>query len=95
MGSGGAGATAPAHLGAGLQAAAREETAAVPAGRTPAETLAAYFAAMDAHNADPGLDIYTPETRRMLEGWVVTPAQMDNLVKTYRRCHGEPTRRGP
>ncbi len=99
-GSGGAGATAPAHLGAGLQAPAREETAAVPAGptpvgRTPAETLAAYFAAMGARNADPGLDIYTPETRRMLEGWVMTPAQMDNLVKTYRRCHGEPTRRGP
>ncbi len=99
-GSGGAGATAPARLGAGPQAAAREETAAVPAGRTPAgrtpaATLAAYFAAMGARNADPGLDIYTPETRRMLEGWVVTPAQMDNLVETYRRCHGEPARRGP
>ena len=64
-------------------------------GRTLAETLAAYFAAMGARNADPGLDIYTPETRRMLEGWVMTPAQMDNLVETYRRCHGEPARRGP
>ncbi len=64
-------------------------------GRTPAETLAAYFAAMGARNADPGLDIYTPETRPMLEGWVMTPAQTDNLVKTYRRCHGEPARRGP
>ena len=32
--------------------------------------------------AGPGLDIYTPETRRRLEGWVMTPAQMDNLVKT-------------
>ncbi len=106
MGSGGAGATAPARLGAGPQAAAREEAPAreeaaavpagrTPAGRTPAETLAAYFAAMGARNADPGLDIYTPETRRMLEGWVMTPAQMDNLVKTYRRCHGEPARRGP
>jgi uncharacterized protein len=100
-GSGGAGATAPARLGAGPQAAAREkapareEAAAVPAGRTPAETLAAYFTAMGARNADPGLDIYTPETRRMLEVWVMTPAQMDNLVKTYRRCHGEPARRGP
>ncbi len=45
--------------------------------------------------ADPGLDIYTPETRRMLEGWVVTPAQMDNLVTTYRRCHPEPLRLAP
>ncbi len=99
-GSGGAGATVPARLGAGPQAAAREETSAVPAGRTPAsrtpaETLAAYFAAMGARNADPDLDIYTPETRRLLEGWVMTPAQMDNLVETYRRCHGEPARRGP
>ncbi len=100
-GSGGAGATATARLVAGPQAAAREDapareqTAAVPAGRTPAETLAAYFAAMDACNADPDLDIYTPETRHMLEGWVMTPAQMDNLAKTYRRCHGEPARLGP
>jgi uncharacterized protein len=100
-GSGGAGATATARLGAGPQTlempTAGEMPAAgqVPAGRSPGETLAAYLAAMAARNADPGLDIYTPETRRMLEGWVVTPAQMDNLVKTYRRCHGEPARRGP
>lgn len=28
----------------------------------------------------------------MLGQWVVTPAQMDNVVKAYRRCHAEPAR---
>jgi uncharacterized protein len=94
-GSGGAGATTPARLGAGPRTPKRPGAGAVPAGRTPAETLNAYFAAMATRNADPGLDIYTAETRRMLAGWVVTPAQMDNVVKTYRRCHPEPIRTAP
>lgn len=93
--SGGGGATAPARLDAGPEPAPSRPQARVPAGRTPAQTLEAYFAAMQDRNADPDLEIYTPETRRMLRNWVMTPAQMDNVAKTYRRCHAEPARFGP
>ncbi|HSR73122.1 MAG TPA: TPM domain-containing protein [Kiloniellales bacterium] len=95
--SGGAGATAPARLDAGPEPIVPrvEMPAQAPAERTPARTLQAYFAAMQARNADPELGIYTPETRRMLRGWVMTPAQMDNVVRTYRACHAEATRFGP
>ena len=31
----------------------------------------------------------------MLRRWTVTPAQMDNVVKTYRRCHAQTARIGP
>ncbi len=87
-GSGGAGATAPARLQAGpapspsgpILAAAASES------RSPAETLRSYFAAMAVHNANPDLPIYTPDTRRMLRQWVMTPAQMDNVARSGRDC---------
>jgi uncharacterized protein len=92
-GSGGAGATAGAGLGAAPQTRDWTGEAGYEAGRTPAETLARYFQAMDRRNGDPSLPLYTPQTRAMLEGWVMTPAQMDNLVAAYRSCRGEPTLR--
>ena len=58
----------------------------------PAETLKTYFDVLAARNADPNLKLYTPATRQMLQGWVMTPAQMDNVVRTYRRCRAEPPR---
>jgi uncharacterized protein len=92
-GSGGAGASTAARLGAGSDTSYTDTV--VSAGSRPADTLARYFAAMQQRNANPGLDIYTPETRRMLADWVMTPAQMDNLVKSYRRCHAETARIDP
>lgn len=94
-GSGGAGATAPAKLGAGGAAKFADGAADIPPGRTPGETLGAYLSAMAARNANPGLTLYTPATRDMLAGWVMTPAQMTTLVKTYRRCTAETARFGP
>jgi uncharacterized protein len=97
-GSGGGGAATRARIGAGAPTPSQEGRAAparrqgVRAGSTPGDTLAAYFRAMQSRNADPGLAIYTPQTRRMLRRWVVTPAQMDNIVRTYRNCGGGETR---
>jgi uncharacterized protein len=65
------------------RARATVDTRARPA---PLETVAAYVAAMAAHDASAELDLYTAETRQMLAGHVVTRAQMDNLVRTYRAC---------
>lgn len=96
-GSGGAGATAPARLGAGsAETPTAPMSRIVPAaGRSPAETLDAYIAAMAARNGDPGLPIYTPETRRMMRDWVMTPAQMDNVAKAARACDPGKTRISP
>lgn len=55
---------------------------------SPLDTVAAYLAAMAVHDAGAALDLYTPATREMLAGHVVTRGQMDNLVRTYRRCPG-------
>jgi uncharacterized protein len=93
--SGGAGATAPADLNAGPAARSSPAGPRPSAGTTPGATLRAYFMAMDSRDDDPDLAIFTPATRDMLQGWVVTPAQMDSLVKSYRRCHPEPARFGP
>lgn len=88
-GSGGAGATARARLGRGPSAIEPRYRGRYEPGETPEATLRAYLAAMSARNADPSLELYTPETRRMLEKWTVTPAQMDNVLKVYRRCVGQ------
>ena len=92
-GSGGAGATTAAQLGAGQDR--NFSGGEVDAGNSPAETLGRYFAAMQQRNANPDLAIYTPDTRRMLENWVMTPAQMDNLVASYRNCQAEAERTDP
>lgn len=61
-------------------------------GDTPQAVLHAYIAALEAHNVDPALSIYTEATKKMFAEWVVTPAQMDNEAKNYRRCRGEEVR---
>lgn len=95
-GSGGGGATAPAHLGAAPEPPPTGHPERPrPAGRTPAGTLEAYLGAMRDRDATPDLEIYTPETRSLLRTWVMTPAQMDGVARTYRRCHPEPARFGP
>jgi hypothetical protein len=84
--SAGAGAETDARLGEGYQRPAASAATDTRAGQTPAATVAAYLAAMAAHNADAALDLYTAASRDMLGGHVVTRAQMDNLVRTYRGC---------
>jgi uncharacterized protein len=92
-GSGGAGATRQAEIGAGYRRPEARVQTVTGAGRSPAETLKRYLRAMAAHDAQPDLPLYTPETRAMLAGWVMTRAQMDNLVDSYRRCGASTERR--
>lgn len=89
-GSGGAGAATVARIDAGVEPPAHGPD--VAASNSPEATLAGYFRAMSERNAAPDLGIYTPATRDMLAAWVVTPAQMDNIVTTFRRCQPEPAR---
>ncbi|HEX9767804.1 MAG TPA: TPM domain-containing protein [Kiloniellales bacterium] len=99
-GSGGGGATANADIGqgwtneatSGATVGVPSEDAATAAGRSPEETLGRYLGAMAARNGDPGLALYTAETQGMLRNWVMTPAQMTNVARTYRGCTPERTR---
>lgn len=99
LGSGGGGATTRARIGAPAKPLRPSRKGRPGPGRspgaTPTQTLAAYFRAMGDRNAAPDLTIYTPETRAMLHRWVVTPAQMDTVVRTYRTCGKGQTRMGP
>ena len=89
----GAGATARARIDAGDDGDWRRGPADVAVdGDGPAAVVRAYLEAMDARNGNPDLPIYSAETRAMLAGWVVTPAQMDNVVSAYARCHAEAPR---
>ena len=94
-GSGGAGAQTDARIGEGYEAPfdrdKGDERLSSPA-ESPEAALAAYFRAMDARNADPNLPIYSAETQAMLDGRIVTPAQMEMIVWTYRDCTAEPAR---
>ena len=79
-----------AHASAAADSRNSDEN--VIAGSSPAKTLSSYFAVLKQRNKNPGLDIYTPATRRMLEEWVMTAPQMDNLVHTYSLCNAERAR---
>ena len=84
--SAGGGAESRVETGGGYdrpQAGSTVDTQARPA---PLETIAAYVSAMATHDASADLDLYTGDSRQMLAGQVVTRAQMDNLVRTYRAC---------
>lgn len=92
-GSGGAGASTTAHIDQAPDPQQVAKTISVLAnGASPAAVLAEYVARMQNRDANPDLELYTPATRRMLGEWVMTPAQMDNIVKTYQRCNAEAER---
>lgn len=88
-GSFGAGASADAKIDAGRETAFAEGKADVLAADSPEETLNRLFKAMKNRNARNDLDIYTPETRAFMSEMVVSPAQMDNVVKRYAKCERE------
>jgi uncharacterized protein len=87
-GSSGAGATARARIGQS-ESTLEEPGHSMSAGISPAMTLQAYFDAMRSRDSRAELDLYTAATQRMLQNWVMTPAQMDNVLRTYRSCSPE------
>ena len=82
----GAGARATARIGAGYERPQGSTGDVAAEGLGPEQVVAAYLGAMAAGNASPELDIFTAATREMMRDWVVTPAQMRNVVETYQRC---------
>jgi uncharacterized protein len=52
----------------------------------PLQVVEAYHERMANRDAHTDLPLYSTETAAMLRDWIVTPAQMDNLARTYRGC---------
>lgn len=84
----GGGASADARIGQ-APAATTSGPDIIAAADSPSAVVNAYLAAMAARNSNPDASIFSAATRRMLANWVVTPAQMDTLVRSYRSCHAE------
>lgn len=82
----GAGAESKAGVGGGYERPTAQLATDTEAQASPIDTVTAYLDAMAARDGSPDLDLYTPATRQMMAGHVVTRGQMDNLVRTYRSC---------
>jgi uncharacterized protein len=87
--SGGAGAAAAAAIGTASdpsQSYKRQTRHVDVVGLDPLQVVAVYHDRMANRDARPDLPLYSSDTVTMLRGWVVTPAQMDNVARTYRAC---------
>jgi uncharacterized protein len=86
-------------MGGGASAAAAIGTASDPSeelkgqtqqvevgGLDPFQVVQTYHDRMAARDARADLPLYSSATVAMLRNWVVTPAQMDNVARTYREC---------
>jgi uncharacterized protein len=85
----GGGASVAAAIGTGTDPAAqfsRQTQQVEVAGLGALEVVSAYHERMAGRDARTDLPLYSAATVAMLANWVVTPAQMDNVVRTYRDC---------
>src|SRR5688572_2778413 len=85
----GGGATAAAAIGTTSNPAEQlqQQTQHVEVdGLEPLQVVEAYHERMANRDARADLPLYSAQTVAMLRDWVVTPAQMDNLARTYRGC---------
>lgn len=83
-GSTGGGAVNKAAIGEGMEAKSSKSIASNA--NSPEAVVAAYLAAMEARNSNPDLPIYSAATKEMQRKWVVTPAQMDMVARTFKKC---------
>lgn len=84
--SSGAGAKSRAGIATGYQRPGGPGQTDVSASGGPLLVVQAYHRVMGVGNARPDLSIFTRATQQMMKDWVVTPAQMRNMVNTYRKC---------
>ncbi|KIC39041.1 hypothetical protein RA27_17960 [Ruegeria sp. ANG-R] len=89
--SSGAGASTRARIGTGYERPEGPQLA-LQQGYQPYQVVEAYISAMEDQNANPDLAIYSRASQTMFQDWVVTPAQMRNVAKTYQDCPPAVTR---
>lgn len=84
---GGASARAPVGSTSDPTEELKRQTGRVDAaGLDPLQVVEAYHERMANRDARADLGLYSSDTVAMLQSWVVTAAQMDNVVRTYRDC---------
>lgn len=85
--SGGGGARTKVALGGGAldKAAVADRTAYLPQ-QSPEQSLDVYMRVLRQKIKDPHLPLYTPATRELLSGWVVTDAQQDHELRGLERA---------
>jgi uncharacterized protein len=84
---GGAGAAAAIGTANDPSEAYKQQTQRIDAaGLDPLQVVAVYHERMANRDARADLAIYSSDTVAMLRRWVVTPAQMDTISRTYRGC---------
>lgn len=88
----GAGAITEAHIGVAPEKKPVELPNVTAGGSSPVQVVQAYIRAMEEGNDRPDLDIYSKDAQEMLKNWVVTKAQMRNVVRDHRKCRGERSR---
>jgi uncharacterized protein len=85
----GGGASARAPIGSASRPSEdlEQQTERIDAtGLDPLQVVEVYHDRMAKRDARADLALYSSDTMAMLRGWVVTPAQMDNVARTYRDC---------
>jgi uncharacterized protein len=85
----GGGASAATAIGAASDPSQAYKQQAQPvdvAGLDPLQVVEIYHERMANRDARADLALYSGDTVAMLRNWVVTPAQMDHLARTYRGC---------
>jgi uncharacterized protein len=85
----GGGASAAAPIGTAIAPSGELPDDAAPvdvAGLDPLQVVETYHRRMAERDARAGSALYSRDTIAMLRGRVVTPAQMDNVERTYRDC---------
>ena len=84
--SSGAGAKSRAGIATGYQRPEGSGQTDSSANGGPLLVVQAYHRVMESGNARSDLSIFTRATQQMMKDWIVTPAQMRNMVNTYRKC---------
>ncbi|MCF8067091.1 MAG: TPM domain-containing protein [Desulfobacterales bacterium] len=85
--SGGAGAKTDVKIGSeGIRKESLENAEMFGSRPTPQLTLEVYMAILENHIKDPHLEVYTPETRKFFEKWLVTDGQQDNELRDLIKC---------
>jgi len=88
--SAGGGAQTEANIGAGESGLPKYQSQKTiigdTDGLTPTQVVEAYHQAMQNRDASADLPIYSKESQQLIKQWAMTPAQMDNVAKTFAKC---------
>ncbi len=84
--SGGGGARVSVDIGSGRDNSKKSSAGPFFARNSPEETLHEYMRVLRQHEKNPGLELFTPETREFFKKWLVTDGQQDNELRSLQHA---------